>query len=265
MRLKRTLAITLRAYDFSETSQVLHLYTREHGKIHCIAKGAKRRKSSFRGAFDVLCLYDVIRLEKHTGAMDVLTQAEPLKEWRGVRRDLGRFAAACYAVELVDAMTQEGLPQPELFDLLRASLDRLERGDPLPDVVFAFEARAVHLLGYLPRTEVCGSCGKRLVGPDAWLSPLDGGVVCASCPQRDPARVKFRRPVFDAIAALGAGRSFNLSITRSFIADLRRAFDLWIRWLQQGRELKSAGLMREAVLGAVARAESRPPAPGPRR
>ena len=45
--MQRTRAFVLRRVDFSETSQVVHLYTLDGGKVHGIAKGAKRRKSSF--------------------------------------------------------------------------------------------------------------------------------------------------------------------------------------------------------------------------
>ena len=46
-------AICLRAVNYSETSQVVTLFTRDHGKIAAMAKGSRRAKSSFDGAIEV--------------------------------------------------------------------------------------------------------------------------------------------------------------------------------------------------------------------
>lgn len=246
MRLSRTPAITLRRYDYSETSQVVRLYSREHGKLHCIAKGAKRAKGAFAGAFDVLVLCDVIRLEKQPGALDLLTQAETINEFRGMRGDFGRFSAGCYLADLVEQLTPDAQPQPELFDLLKAALERLDLGAPVAATALGAEAGALRILGYEPRTGECGLCRSRLSGPEAWFSPRDGGAACLRCTPRDPERALFKRPVFDAVAALSAGRSFNLGILPSLVLDVRRLLDLHLRGIL-GHELKTARFFREGL------------------
>jgi len=238
-RLSRTLAIVLRAIDYSETSQVVHLYTREHGKLHCIAKGSKRAKSSFHGAFDLLGVYDVIRLEKQPGELDLLTKAESVKEFRNVRRDFARFSVACGFAELVDEMTGEALPQPDLFDLLHGGIRRLDEDGPIPETLFSFTARALRILGFEPRLGECGVCGARPPGTEAYFSARDGGIVCARCVPRDPTRILLTRPVFDAMTAYAAGKRFNLDSVPNLPKDLWRAFDYYLRHLLQGRPLKS--------------------------
>lgn len=246
-RFQRTLAITLRRYDYSETSQVLHLYTRDYGKVHCLAKGAKRPKSSFRGAFDVLALCDVIRLEKQPGALDLLTAAEILRDYREVRLDVRRFGAASYVCDLVDEFTLEGQPQPDLFDLLRLTLEGLAAGRPLVASVFTFEMRLLRILGHIPRLGECGSCLRRLSGPEAYFSARDGGAVCIRCRPKDASRILAKRPLFDALAGFAEGRSVNLGIFPDFVDRLRRIMDYYIRSLLE-HEPKSMRFMREAVL-----------------
>ena len=51
--LTKDTAICVRTTDFSETSQILTLFTRAAGKISAIAKGSKRPKSAFDGPVEV--------------------------------------------------------------------------------------------------------------------------------------------------------------------------------------------------------------------
>ena len=62
MAAEKTLAIVVRAYDFSETSRVVTLFTEEFGKITALAKGCKRPKSPFESALDVLTLSRIVFL-----------------------------------------------------------------------------------------------------------------------------------------------------------------------------------------------------------
>ena len=53
-------AICIRCWDFSETSQTVSLFTREHGVVRGLAKGAKREKGGFSGGLDVLTRGEMI-------------------------------------------------------------------------------------------------------------------------------------------------------------------------------------------------------------
>lgn len=247
-RLGRSLAITLRVYDYSETSQIVHLYARDYGKVHAIAKGSKRRRSPFRGPFDVLCLYEIIRLEKHPETLDLLTAAETLEDYRPLRESFDRLAAASYAADLVDEFTPEVLPQPELFDALRETLERLAGGADPGDAVLRFEAAFLRELGHFPRLDTCGACRRPVAGSNLWFSVRDGGVLCERHPPRDPARIRVRRVVVDALAAMRRGRPFRLDAYLGLPGDLRRVLDAHLRFVFD-REPKSWRLLCETVFG----------------
>ncbi|HZN62658.1 MAG TPA: DNA repair protein RecO [Planctomycetota bacterium] len=246
-RHRKTLALVLRVIDYSETSQVVHLYARELGRVHAIAKGSKRKKSAFRGGFDVATLVEILRIEKEPGTLDLLTSAETLEVYPELRRDWGRFSAAAYVLDLLDEFTPEGMAQPDLFDGARATLDALDAGAAVTESVFRFEAGFLDLLGHFPRLDACGTCRRPLSGSDAWFSVRDGGVHCGKCPPRDPLRLPVKRVVLDGLAALRQGRPFNLKIYAGFASDLRRLLDFHIKYVFD-REPKSARFMREAVL-----------------
>jgi DNA repair protein RecO len=157
------------------------------------------------------------------------------------------LSAAAYALDLLDEFTPEGMPQPELFDLARGTLDALEAGAPVGEAVFRYEARFLDLLGHFPRLDACGTCRRPLSGAEAWFSVRDGGVHCGKCPPRDPLRLSVKRVVIDGLGALRQGRPFNMKIYAAFASDLRRLLDFHFKYVFD-REPKSARFMREAVL-----------------
>ena len=82
MAAEKTDAIVLRVIDFSETSCVVTLMTRDFGKITALAKGARRRKSPFEAALDLLSVCRIVFLRKTSGAMDLLTEAKLQRRFR---------------------------------------------------------------------------------------------------------------------------------------------------------------------------------------
>src|SRR5215510_10870293 len=88
MSSEKATAIVLRVVEFSETSSVVTLFTREFGKIHALAKGARRPKGPFESALDLLGLCHVVFLRKSSGALDLLTEAKLQRRFRPPERDL---------------------------------------------------------------------------------------------------------------------------------------------------------------------------------
>ena len=52
---EKTEAVVIRHVDFSETSKVVTLFTRDFGKISALAQGARRLRGPFEAALDLLC------------------------------------------------------------------------------------------------------------------------------------------------------------------------------------------------------------------
>ena len=75
MSSEKASALVLRVTDFSETSLVVSLFTREFGKIGAMAKGARRLKNPFESALDVLAHCRIVFLHKSSEALDLVTEA----------------------------------------------------------------------------------------------------------------------------------------------------------------------------------------------
>jgi hypothetical protein len=151
---QRTTAVCLHKVDFSETSQVLRFFTPDSGKINCIAKGAKRKKSAFLAPFELLSIYDLIRIEKRPGTLDILTKAERVRSFTKLRANYPSYVAACYAAEFVDE-----------FAIRNAGGDTLLAGDAIARPRHGFQTlRRNRLLAFQADTVVAGIDAMQRVG-----------------------------------------------------------------------------------------------------
>ncbi len=183
MPAERALALVIRGTDWSETSRIATLWTREFGKIRALAKGGRRLKSSFEVAFDLLSVVEVMFLRKAHGGLDLLTEATLRERFPHLRSDLRALYCGYYFAELLADGTFDYDPHPNLFD---ATLDALRSlADPAGDraaLASAFELVWLGELGYSPRFEECAGCGSAVPAEvRVSFSVAAGGIVCAAC------------------------------------------------------------------------------------
>jgi DNA repair protein RecO (recombination protein O) len=183
MSAEKALALVIRIVDFSETSTVVTLFSREFGKIRGLAKGSRRPKGPFESALDLLGLCRIVFLPKSSDVLDLVTEAKLERRFRPAGRDLTRLYAGYYVAELLNELTHDHDPHPELFDAACTTLAALsDEQVPVAAAVLRFELTALRLLGHLPALDACVQCGSPIdVEHGAKLGILAGGVLCASC------------------------------------------------------------------------------------
>lgn len=182
MPAEKATAIVLRTVDFSETSLVVTFYTREFGKIGALAKGAKRLKGPFESALDLLALCRIVFLRKSSESLDLVTEAKLVRRFRPAPHDLAGLWGGYYLAELLDAMTHDYAPSPELFDLAEETLVDLASGRASGKCVVRFELGLLRLLGLLPALDRCADCGTQVpMAGRVTFGHLDGGVLCPRC------------------------------------------------------------------------------------
>ena len=206
MASEKSLAIILRVTEFSETSCIVNLLTRDFGRIGAIAKGARRPKSPFAAAIDVLAVCEIVFINKPS-ALSILTEAKLERRFRSGETDLKRLYAGYYVIELLRSLTDEGEPIPELFDLTREMLLQLDEGDfseiQMNNRLLHFELALLELLGQLPMLTRCVSCGRE----KTMLSEVNfglnaGGVLCKTCRRGQPNVVQISSTGFQSLLDL---------------------------------------------------------------
>src|SRR5215218_2987752 len=129
MPLARDRCVCLRKLDYSETSQILQLFGRDHGLLRVIAKGAHRRTkagaSKFDGGLDLLDVGDAVFTFDPARDLNILTEWGLREGHLELRRSLRAVYLAQYAAELIALLFEEHDAHPALFDRLAAMLPEL--------------------------------------------------------------------------------------------------------------------------------------------
>lgn len=265
---QKTEAIVLRATDFGESDRIVHLFTRDFGRVRGLAKGAKRSLKRFVGSLEPLAHVDLRFFEKKTADLVRIEAAGLRAQFPGIRASLEKYGEACLITEIVIQATGEREVHRPLFDTLvrgLALIDRLEDWSGQGEgVARLLETRVLSLVGFEPEVTACVRCRKaldRIARPA--FSITRGGVLCEDCARgtRDLIPIGLA-----TLRLLAQGLRADVDLfprfawARSSSAEAARALHPFAQ-AQLGRELRSL-----RFLDALARLSPRggpapPPAP----
>jgi len=180
--IEKTDAIVLRVSPYSNTSHVVTWLTKSAGKLATAVKGVQRPKSLFLGQYDLFYTCEVLYYHRKTTGLHIAKECTPLITRPRFRSDWRAFACASYIADLVLRSTMEEDPQHEVFRLIGLALDVLQEHGPKTELLFWFEIRLLHALGYAPTLSRCAECRKPLPAvlteKVAWASH---GILCTRC------------------------------------------------------------------------------------
>jgi DNA repair protein RecO (recombination protein O) len=229
-RVALTPGFLLHQFPWRETSRVVEVWTREHGRLGLVARGVRRPRSPYRSLlqpFTPLLLSWILRSDLGT-----LTGVEPA----GLAAKLqGRpLMAAFYMNELLLRLLPRLDPHPELHDRYTLTLSALGGRQPAA-ALRVFEMQLLSAIGYgLNLTQVAGS--GRPVEPDLhYLYDLDSGPSPALGRKGSGVAILGR-----ALLALHREALDDAEDLRAVKRLLRAALEKHL----DGRALKSSGVMR---------------------
>src|SRR5215468_8462920 len=111
--------ICLRKFEYSETSQILTLFSQAHGLLRVIAKGAHRKTkagaSKFGGGIDLLDLGQAVFTHAPERDLATLCEWQLLEGHLDLRKSLRGIYAGSYVAELVTMLFEEHDPHQDLF------------------------------------------------------------------------------------------------------------------------------------------------------
>ena len=137
-------AFVLHSYPYKETSLIVDVFSRDHGRVALVAKGAKRPHSKLRG---VLQTFQPLSLG-WSGKSEVRTLTSA--EWLGGLLPLEKAALLCgfYLNELLIKFVARDDPHRALFDHYVEALNRLAHEETAAIVLRRFELALLKETGF---------------------------------------------------------------------------------------------------------------------
>lgn len=214
---------------YRDTSRILEVLTRDHGRITLFARGARGPKAKLAAVLQPFQLLLVSWSGRGDAAQ--LTAAESAQ--RGAPLPPACLMAAFYLNELLLKLTTRHDPLPGLFEDYQATLEALRVGEPLERRLRIFEKRLLDTLGYGLELSVEAHTGRR-IAPGAYY-------------HFRPAQGLF--PTTAEAAGALAGRSL-ISLAaeeladESALEDARRLLKAAVAQCLEGRELRTRTVAR---------------------
>ena len=143
-RVQQQAAFVLHQRPFRDSSQILDVLSREHGKLSLVARGSRGARSKLKG---VLRPFLPLRLSwVQRSDLGTLTGAESAGSPLSLTGDA--LMAGYYANELLLNFLHRNDPQPEIFDLYSGALHALRARNDIAATLRHYEMVLLELLGY---------------------------------------------------------------------------------------------------------------------
>lgn len=186
-----TEAIVTASRRYGEADRLITLFSLEHGRFTAIAKSARKPKSTLRGASETFVRAKYQLAEART--LDIVRQVEIIDAHLGLRDDWRRLQMAGHVAEIANKVSDERIPDPELYAMLAQALHGISEG--VEDAVIRFKAGVLSHMGIFPELAGCAACGKSRVKGSVHLSNEFHGFLCGDCAKEKGAWHPVSMPV----------------------------------------------------------------------
>ncbi len=147
--------INLKGMAMGESDRLVTVLTKEHGLVRAIAPGARKHKSRLAGRSGLFVINEALFIKGKS--LDKLVQAETIRSFPGLSKDLAKLTASQYLAEIALSLALSDQPQEELYYLLTEHLARIETV-PTAHVLPCLAQATFHLLalaGVAPEVHRC--------------------------------------------------------------------------------------------------------------
>lgn len=184
----RTRGIVLKRSKVSSDDVLVKLFTRDYGLLKFYVNWGRHPKSRLASFTQLFSegLFDV----ELKSSLSTIKSVELVDAHQNIVDDYDKFLYASFFLELVDALTPPGEPDPKLYDFLSAALKALEKEEAKYYKKFQcfFMLKLLKRLGYSPVIGSCASCSTK--GDFYHFNPKAGGSLCPNCLKLHPPSMK---------------------------------------------------------------------------
>lgn len=149
MKSFKTEAIILKSKNYGEADRILTVFSKNHGKLVIIAKGARRINSKKGPTLEV---FNKVNLVLSSGKnFDIVSESAVIENFEGLRKNLKLVGLAYNICELTDKLTPERQESTIIFDLLSQTLKQLSTKVVDKNLIINFKQKILEDLGYIQK------------------------------------------------------------------------------------------------------------------
>lgn len=177
MKIVQAEGIIIGETNYSESSKILRILTKDYGLISIMSKGCRNLKSKLRGVSSKLVYANFQFYYKENG-ISTLISADILNTFRTILTNIDRISYASYLLDLTEQVYKQS-GESEIYPILIIILLKINEGYDYEALTYIYELKLLDFLGIRPNIDGCSICGnqKNIIT----ISTISGGYICQNC------------------------------------------------------------------------------------
>ncbi len=143
-------ALVLGWVPITNSSRVLQVFSRDHGRLGLMLKGGLRPKSWMLGQYDLFQNIEILFVPQRGEGLAMLRECSPIVLRSGLRRAWRSCAVASYLADLLNRVLPDHVPEPDLYECMQEVMDLLDLQEPSPLLPAWCELQVLKALGLEP-------------------------------------------------------------------------------------------------------------------
>ena len=175
--IKKIEGIIVSEVDYKESSKIINIFSPDVGVIGVLARGTKKIKSNLSGVTSKLT-YGYFHINYKENGLSTLIEVDIINGFKKIRKNIDLISYASYLIEL-SSMAYKHDSNLEIYNLLIASLTKIEEGYDHEVITNILELKLLVFLGIKPVIDNCVNCGSK--EEIVTISSYKGGYLCKNC------------------------------------------------------------------------------------
>ena len=177
MKIEKVEGLVIGETNYSESSKILKVFTKEYGIISVMSKGCRNLKSKLRGISNKL-VYANFQISYKKDGISTLCEADVIDTLRNIVTDIDKIYKVSFLLDLVEQVYKHS-KSLDIYPLFISSIKKINEGYD-PDVLtYIIELKLLDFLGIRPNIDECSICGNK--NNIITISVKDGGFICQNC------------------------------------------------------------------------------------
>lgn len=235
--------ILLRRTDFRESSLIVTAFSRDHGKLALIAKGARKPKSSLGGLLQVGQILTAQMIVKPTRSVQLLTEATRAFRLDSLSVQMEKMAVMMSLMELLDQLLHDGEMNEPVYRFAREVLIWMEGETTLDPALFPYlQLRLIQLSGLEMQVE------KELGDDKEGYLNIESGHLSSIAETTHAVRLSAGQQTFLRRAIEQSNRRlFALGLSLDEVRSLIRALDRYFGYHLEGIRPRKSDIIFEQI------------------